>query len=96
MSDGGYLAEYEGRDVPLEDFKFDLESLVGGLEDRFILSDVVLECSQVVMESDVGSVSVSGVLDGRVIEAGVWMSDGELGMTPVGSAGNVRKVDLIR
>ena len=31
VSDGGYLAEYEGRDVPLEDFKFDLESLVGEL-----------------------------------------------------------------
>ena len=48
------------------------------------------------MESDVGGVPGSGVLDGRVIEAGVWMSDGELGMTPVGSAGNVREVDLIR
>lgn len=32
VSDDGYLvAEYEGRDVSLEDFKFDLESLVGEL-----------------------------------------------------------------
>lgn len=46
VSDDGYLVvEYEGRDVPLEDFKFDLESLVGELGDRFVLSDVVLECS---------------------------------------------------
>lgn len=97
VSDGGYLvAEYEGRDVPLEDFKFDLESLVGELGDRFVLSDVVLECSgaecsQAVMESDVGGVSVSGVLDGRV-----WVSDGELRMVPVGSAGNVCEAGLIR
>lgn len=97
VSDGGYLvAEYEGRDVPLEDFKFDLESLVGELGDRFVLSDVVLECSgaecsQAVMESDVGSVSVSGVLDGRV-----WVSDGELCMVPVGSVDDVREAGLIR
>lgn len=68
VSDDGYLvAEYEGRDVPLEDFKFDLESLVGELGDRFVLSVLVLECSgaecsQAVMESDVGS----GVLDGEL------------------------------
>ena len=54
------------------------------------------ECSKAVMESDVGGVPGSGVLDGRVIEARVWVSDGELRMAPVGSAGNVCEVDLIR
>ena len=48
------------------------------------------------MESDVGGVPGSGVLDGRVIEARVWVSDGELRMAPVGSAGSVREADLIR
>lgn len=54
------------------------------------------ECSKAVMESDVGGVPGSGVLDGRVIEARVWVSDGELRMVPVGSAGSVREADLIR